>query len=265
MGAKVSTHKGLLFPTFQTIFTPEATLPYRRICQWAGSSQLTDYQTTTSDTMSKLDYVTIAIVGICIMAILFLVYKMTNVFKDGKQADKTEISADSVEAESDDIYDYEIDDSVDSTGTAATKGNAASDKTTATKPATTSVPADKAETSASDVQGEDEIDEAVQEATGVKSTPKPGKSTATNEEKASYASGKYLVIAGSFSMKESAEKQAAKLKKMGYENARMEIFDKGKYAVVLVDRFGNMADAERLVKKLSVDGVKSYVKAKAAE
>ncbi len=221
-----------------------------------------DYQLTTSDTMSKLDYVTIAIVGICIMAILFLVYKMTNVFKDGKQTDKTEMAADSVETESDDVYDYEIDESVDSTGGTSTKGNAVSDKTTATKPATTSVPADKAETStAADTKGEDEIEEAVEEATGVKST-KPSKTSSGSEATATDSGGKYMVLAGSFKVKESADKAVSKLKKLGYENARVELFDHGKFAVVLVDRFGNMADAERLVKKLNGDGVKSYVKAK---
>jgi cell division septation protein DedD len=258
--------KGLLFPTFQTIFTPDATLPSQLNCQWAGSAQLLDFQQTTSDTMSKLDYVTIAIVGICIMAILFLVYKMTNVFKDGKQTDKTEMTADSVETESDDVYDYEIDQNVDSTdASTATKGNAASDKTTATKPATTSVPADRAETSASDAPSEDEVEDAIKEATSTKPTTKPAKTSTDAADNANYTDGKYMVIAGSFSIKASAEKQASKLKKMGYENARMEIFDKGKYAVVLVDRFDNMAEAERLVKKLNGDGVKSYVKAKASE
>ncbi|MBK8564673.1 MAG: SPOR domain-containing protein [Saprospiraceae bacterium] len=209
--------------------------------------------------MSKLDYVTIAIVGICIMAILFLVYKMTNVFKDGKQPDKTEIAADSVEAE--DTYDYEIDETVDSTGAKGTKGNAVSDQSTATKPATTSVPADKAETSVADTKGEDEIQEAVEEATGTKTT-KPSKSSTDETAAATYADGKYMVIAGSFKIKESADKTVAKLKKLGYENANVELFDRGKFAVVMVDRFGNMAEAERLVKKLSGDGIKSYVKAK---
>ncbi|MCU0347670.1 MAG: SPOR domain-containing protein [Saprospiraceae bacterium] len=212
--------------------------------------------------MSKLDYVTIAIVGICIMAILFLVYKMTNVFNGDKATDKTEISANNVETEAEDVYDYEIDESVDSTGAAAEKGNAATDKTTATKPATTSVPADKAETSATDTQGEDEIEEAVSAATGVKSTPKKGSSATDDAAKATYSDGKFMVLAGSFSIRESADKQVKKLNKLGYENARVELFDKGKYAVVLVDRFGNMAEAEKLVKKLNTDGVKSYVKAK---
>ncbi len=209
--------------------------------------------------MSKLDYVTIAIVGICIMAILFLVYKMTNVFKDGKQPDKTEIAADNVESE--DVYDYEIDETVDSTSDQGAKGNAVSDQSTATKPATTSVPADKAETSVADTKGEDEVQEAVEEATGAKTT-KPAKPIAGETAEATYPDGKYMVIAGSFKVKESADKTVSKLRKLGYDNARVELFDRGKFAVVMVDRFGNMAEAERLVKKLGGDGIKSYVKAK---
>lgn len=208
--------------------------------------------------MSKLDYVTIAIVGICIMAILFLVYKMTNVFNTDKQTDQTEISADSVETEDDAVYDYEIDESVDSTEASTPAGNAASDKSAATKPATTSVPADKAETAVSDTPAEDD-EVATTEKT---STKKPASSATDTAEKTTYSEGKYMVLAGSFIQKSSAEAQVKQLKKLGYNNARLEIFDRGKYAVVLVDRFGNMAEAERLVKKLSGDGVKSYVKAK---
>ena len=69
-------------------------------------------------------------------------------------------------------------------------------------------------------------------------------------------------LAGSFSKKAFAESQVKKLNKLGYDNARVEMFDRGKYAVVLVDRFGNMAQAEKMVKALSADGVKSYVKMK---
>ena len=217
-----------------------------------------DFQPTITDTMSKLDYVTIAIVGICIMAILFLVYKMTNVFNNDKQADQTEISADSVETEDDAVYDYEIDETVDSTEASAPAGNAASDKSATTKPATTSVPADKAETSASDTPSEDDVVAPVDKTTN----KKPASSASDTAEKTTYSEGKYMVLAGSFTQKASAEAQVKKLKKMGYENAHLEIFDRGKYAVVLVDRFSNMAEAERLVKKLSGDGVKSYVKAK---
>ena len=210
--------------------------------------------------MSKLDYVTIAIVGICIMAILFLVYKMTNVFNGDKPKDKTEIAADSVEIEDGDVYDYEIDENVDSTG--AAKGNAKTDQATTTKPATTTAPANNTGTSANDAPAEDDVDDAAKEPTGSKSTTKTGTTASDTAEKATYSEGKFMVLAGSFSKKALAESQVKKLNKMGYDNARVELFDRGKFAVVLVDRFDNMADAERLVKKLSGDSVKSYVKMK---
>lgn len=83
-----------------------------------------------------------------------------------------------------------------------------------------------------------------------------------SERKQPYPSGKYMVISGGFSVKASADILVTKLHKLGYENARVEPFDRGKYAAVIVDRFDNMSEAERLVKKLKEDGIKSYVKAK---
>lgn len=206
--------------------------------------------------MSRLDYVTIAIVGICILAILFLVYKMTNVFNGENPKDKTEIAVDSVETEDDGVYDYEIDKNVDSTGTA--NGNTASDKTSTTKPSTTSTPSDNEETSASSAPAEDDATET----TSTKPATNTGSSDSDNSEKATYSNGKFMVLAGSFTKKALAESQVKKLNKLGYDNARVELFDRGKYAVVLVDRFSNMAEAERTVKKLNGDGVKSYVKIK---
>ncbi|MCF8245286.1 MAG: SPOR domain-containing protein [Saprospiraceae bacterium] len=205
--------------------------------------------------MSKLDYVTIAIVGICILAILFLVYKMTNVFNSENPKDKTEIAVDPVETEDDGVYDYEIDKNVDSTGI---NGNASSDKTSTTKPSTSSTTSDIEETSASSAPAEDDATET----TGSNPTTNTGSSASDNSEKASYSNGKFMVLAGSFTKKALAESQVKKLNKLGYVNARVELFDRGKYAVVLVDRFSNMAEAERTVKKLNGDGVKSYVKTK---
>ncbi|MBI1223624.1 MAG: hypothetical protein GC192_00170 [Bacteroidetes bacterium] len=197
--------------------------------------------------MSRLDYVTVAIVGICILAIAFLVYKMTNVFNAEKPKDNTEIASDSVETEDDSVYDYEIDQNVDSNGVAAT------DKTSTTKPANTT------EQSATNAPAEDD-EEKVPSSTST--TTHSGSSASDSSEKTNASSGKYMVLAGSFTKKALADAQVKKLNKLGYNHAQVEIFDRGKYAVVLVDRFGNMADAERTVKKLNGDGVKSYVKIK---
>jgi cell division septation protein DedD len=180
--------------------------------------------------MSKLDYITIGIVALCIMAIIFLVYKMTNVFKSDTPADNTESTTGPVEAE-DDIYNYEA----DSTGT----GEAVSDSTSS--PAST--PAETPSTNPATEEYADETPPAVEQPT-------------TKQE------GKFMVIAGAFTKKALAQAEADKMKKQGYSNARVEIFDRGKFAVILVDRFDNRAQAERLVKELRERGIECYVKTK---
>lgn len=188
--------------------------------------------------MSKLDYVTIAIVAACVLAIAFLIYKMTDLFqsKDGK--DKIEVVADTVETD-DDVYDYEID-YADSTG-ATTTDEAPQTQTGTTTPATIGQ-ADK--TTATDNSA------SASSTSTVKVNP-------TN----TYSSnGRFLVIAGTFEKMINAESQAKNLRKKGYQYASVEIFDRGKFALILVDRFTNMAEAENLAKKLKADGVECYVK-----
>ena len=60
--------------------------------------------------MSRLDYITIGIVAACILAIIFLVYKMTDLFKDQPTTDPTETTTDIVEEEGDDLYNYDEED-----------------------------------------------------------------------------------------------------------------------------------------------------------
>lgn len=201
--------------------------------------------------MSRLDYLTIAIVGACILAIIFLVYKMTDLFSGGKQDDKIEAVRDTVETEEDDVYDYEIDENVDSTS-----GNVATDNTTASNPAT-STPSTKPATTNTTTSAEKEVDASSTAAEDDGASD--GKSYGGNY---TYPGGDFMVIAGAFTQKASARREVERLKKKGYSTAGLEIFDRGKYAVVLVDQFGNMADAERLVKKLEGDGVKAYIKMK---
>ncbi|TAK41526.1 MAG: hypothetical protein EPO28_08500 [Saprospiraceae bacterium] len=196
--------------------------------------------------MSKLDYITIGIVALCIMAIVFLVYKMTNVFKSDKPAENTESATGPVETE-DDIYNYEADSSgmaeamSDSTGTSAI---APAEEAPATQPA--SRPATRP---------------ATQPATEEYATQTPAK---VEQPAAAPKEGKFMVIAGAFTQKALAQSEANKMKKQGYSNARMEIFDRGKYAVILVDRFDTMAQAEKLAKELRDKGIKCYIKTKEA-
>ncbi len=197
----------------------------------------------THCTMSRLDYITIAIVALCILAILFLVYKMTDLFTGKETKDKIENVTAPVEEE-DDMYDYEIDNAIDSAGTAT------SDEAGGTQPSTT--------TPATAQPGSKVLDAS--------SSPSEtdGETTTSQPVKATSSGGKFMVLAGSFKLKASADREAQRLRSKGYTNASVEIFDRGKYAVILVDRFNNMAEAERLVKKLSQDKVESYVKIKEA-
>ncbi|HHM21495.1 MAG TPA: SPOR domain-containing protein [Bacteroidetes bacterium] len=181
--------------------------------------------------MSRLDYITIGIVAACILAIVFLVYKMTDLFDDQPADDTIENTSGEVEEESGDVYDYNVD-SVETAGEAATDSVAAPEEST------------------------EEGATAAESGEEVRFTPDPATATPVRKR------GKFMVIAGTFSQKDNAKKQLRQLKKLGYTNASVEIFDRGKYAVVLVDRFNNMAAAERLVKDLRAEGISSYVKVK---
>jgi len=62
--------------------------------------------------------------------------------------------------------------------------------------------------------------------------------------------GDYLVLAGSFEYRHNAENQARRLRSKGYNNAQVVLFNRGAYAVVLVDRFVDYADARELANRL---------------
>ncbi len=82
----------------------------------------------------------------------------------------------------------------------------------------------------------------------------------------SSSEGRYMVISGSFKQRANAESHAANLQKLGYQNAAMHIFDKGAYAVVLVDRFDNLNEANQLKDRLkSEHSIESYVLPKKME
>jgi cell division protein FtsN len=60
----------------------------------------------------------------------------------------------------------------------------------------------------------------------------------------------YLVWGGSFSTRLGAEEEQAKFKKLGYNKTEISLFDKGKYAVVIVGRYPTQAQAQALVNEL---------------
>lgn len=195
--------------------------------------------------MSKLDYVTIAIVVICIGAIIFFVVKTTNLMnrdEQGPEPNRVEEALDN--RSSTDIYDtlgqdtgvraqdrlgYDTDDLED-------------DQVDAYDPTGESPSAAAAQRS-----------EAGAGATSATKEPAPRGETApaaTTPAATSARSGDYLVLAGSFRYKANAEEMVKKLKRLGYPNAEVGLFNRGAYAVAMVDRFSDAGSARDLVDEL---------------
>lgn len=78
----------------------------------------------------------------------------------------------------------------------------------------------------------------------------------------SSSGGNYLVLAGAFTVMSNAEAHAKRLEKMGFSGAKVALFNKGKYATVLVDRFESKSEASALVNRLTEKGVEAYVQTK---
>lgn len=208
--------------------------------------------------MSRLDYITIGIVAACILAIIFLVYKMTDLFNEAPKNDPIENPTDKVEEEDDGVYDYETEDGEND----ATSGGATTDDESSTGSSSNNDISGNNTSSSSGGTSSKSNNTSDEEA---ERTPPSRPSTFDNSSsRTTSSSGKYMVIAGTFAQRANAQSHLSKLKKLGYNSASVENFDRGKYAVVLVDRFDSMAGAERLVKDLKAENIPSYVKVKEA-
>ncbi|RMG79961.1 MAG: SPOR domain-containing protein [Bacteroidetes bacterium] len=182
--------------------------------------------------MPKLDMPTILILAICIIAIVFLGYKMFTLLGDEPAQKPATPPSEVVEDpdagndSEDDVYDYDLEES-DSMATADTDD--------------TSSPQASSEEPGNDSSG----------------------NRATyDEEPDSYdasLSGKYLVLAGAFKYRANAEKFARQLQKKGYTEAAAKIFDRGALAVVLVNRYDDYRQAKALAEELKAKGIEAYV------
>ncbi|MEM7574397.1 MAG: SPOR domain-containing protein [Bacteroidota bacterium] len=74
------------------------------------------------------------------------------------------------------------------------------------------------------------------------------------------STGKYIVVTGSYRQRANAERQVANLKREGFPDAEVEIFDRGTYALAVADRFNSRSDAEALTRRLVSSGFEAYVK-----
>lgn len=196
--------------------------------------------------MSRLDYVTIAIVAVCVAALIYLIYMTTNLLGGSDEPAPTEEETTSDfggdSTYSDTTYYF---DSADTTA-----GGEAYD-----------ADAGEYDRSSGNV-AEENLDKG---AASARTQPAEQGGRAEVEEYApprEAGTGNYLVLAGTFSVKANAEEMVGKLRGMGYPDASAEPFDRGKYSVVLVARFNALSEANNLAAELKGKGVEAYVKKK---
>jgi len=193
--------------------------------------------------MSRLDYVTIAIVAVCVAALVYLIYMTTNLLGSSPEAPAT---ADQMVSDPEDEYAEEEYYPEDTTATFDDgyydEGGAAVDNTGEGDQAIAEEDAPNYEDADSDLQ--------------TSSSRGPAKDGRIKPDFSSVASGQYMVLAGTFKYRNNAEEMVSKLKGMGYANASVELFDRGRYAVALVDRFDGLASAQALKSELPVKGWK---------
>ncbi len=212
--------------------------------------------------MSKLDVLTIAIVIVCLAALGYLVYKIVNLVNPPEEP--TSSIEDSYEdtASTDESTYKDWDNEVDTAGDdvdldddqVATYGNTDNDENT-TGAASTNASADEMDNETSGLAEKDNLtDETTSKgSTATATTPTPAVNNSTSN------SGRYMVVAGSYRQRVNADNQVARLRKMGYNNTQVSLFDRGSFAVVLVDRFSSYGDAKRVVNELAGKGVDAIV------
>jgi len=233
--------------------------------------------------MSRLDYVTVGIVAVCLAALGFLVYKTVGLMNGNAETEPqatmdyvdpypidstgkdTTSFTDPAFSSVDDagVTDYseeddKIRDIVSDSKTTAKSGTESTKKTENVKPEVK-----KTETAPKTT----ETKKPVETAKGTTST-KPKETTTvkpkeTTTVKPKVATEPYFVQAGAFSARANAETLVKELKKLGYTDAKVEMTKSSAKALVVVDYFSKRSDADALVKTLkSKDNIDALVKSK---
>jgi cell division septation protein DedD len=181
--------------------------------------------------MSKIDYITIVVVVICISLLGLVFWKVADLNWAEENIQETE---ESVQVDEEEEAAPFLDENYDVTDFVAE--DSASDAME-----TTPVVVPVEEKTKEKVN----IKEPVIETKPVKVPEKVEVIPPVNTLKE-----EYLVWGGSFSTRLGAEEEQAKFKKLGYNKAEVSLFDKGKYAVVIVGRYPTQAQAQALVNEL---------------
>lgn len=214
--------------------------------------------------MSRLDIITIAIVVICLAALGYLVYKIAGLYKTEEPTTSITEGYDNNEGTDEQTY-TDWDDEV---------ANAGDDVDLDDDQLGSYADTDEAPTTdGSSSYSDDELDSGTDIAEEPSSNNDSGSNAGSGGSGATEAAttnnydnttrssntGKYMVIAGSYRQRVNADNQASKLRGMGYNNTEVTLFDRGTFAVVLVDRFSSYGDAKRLVNELTGKGIDAVV------
>jgi len=79
------------------------------------------------------------------------------------------------------------------------------------------------------------------------------------------SNGKYFVVAGSFLLEANAKDMLSQLKKAGYQNAEIAVFDLSQYYTVFARRYNSLNSASDLAESISQKlGIETYVHEKRA-
>lgn len=188
--------------------------------------------------MLKKDALTIAIVIICIAALIYLVYGAISVMGKEKPGGNSieESTLDSNLPEDDGTYKFE-DEEADTS---------------------TLITSDLDDEQLTEDYGEEE-DLEFDDSEEDNAAPEEDE----NEDFQGAEVGDYMVLAGAFRILQNAENQAKNINSFSCcSKARVSLFNRGAFATVLVDRFDNQAEAQNLVDELTDEGIEAIVQKK---
>jgi cell division protein FtsN len=191
--------------------------------------------------MSRTDYLTIGIVALCIIALIYLVYRYVNLPHTPPSPNPSLEQIEENPQAREDTVAYPAED--------------------------TTIPPNSG--AGAKVEPEPELEKvvtepvkpvpSVQKPEPTLNKPAPTPANTAAAEPAVNSAGRYMVIAGSFKQASSAQTQLRKVQKLGYGNARIEKFNRGTYASVLVERFTSRSQAQALVNTLKRKGLDAMV------
>lgn len=102
-----------------------------------------------------------------------------------------------------------------------------------------------------------EVDEIIEKSNKIKTS-----TTSTSNNTSTSYSGKYMLLAGSYLIEDNAQIMVNKLKKLGYKNSEMVVFNMSQYHSVCAGRYTSLSSAQQESSALKRKGIDNYVHTK---